>query len=149
MRPLVAARPEVQAPVAAKQAGRIPLLEREGPLGYALVLPAVLYLGIFIAYPFVMSVGLSFLDAQAGSAKWKFIGWDNYSKVDAYQIVANDFRIASFDAEQEARAFADQRKKGTVTTEPSGTRFKATLPDRTFSNLGMELPRRSILDLQG
>ena len=87
----------------------------------------MLYLGIFIAYPFVMSVGLSFLDAQAGRAKWSFIGWDNYSKIDAYQIVANNFRIASFGSEQEARAFADQRKQGTVTTEPSGQRFKAVL----------------------
>jgi len=127
VRPLAADRARPEEPVAARQSGRIGLLEREAPLGYLLVLPAVIYLGIFIAYPFVMSVGLSFLDAQAGRAKWDFIGWDNYSKVDAYQIVANDFRIASFDAEQEARAFADQRKKGTVTTEPSGTRFKATL----------------------
>jgi multiple sugar transport system permease protein len=125
VRPLVAARPGVDAPVAVKQAGRIPLLEREAPLGYALVLPAVLYLGIFIAYPFLMSVGLSFLDAQAGSAKWKFIGWDNYSKVDAYQILANNFKIATFESEQEARDFARRRKEGTVTTEPSGQRFKA------------------------
>ncbi|MFL5310358.1 MAG: carbohydrate ABC transporter permease [Myxococcales bacterium] len=131
MRPLVAARPApAEEPIAVNQVGprgRIPLLEREAPLGYLLVLPAVLYLGIFIAYPFVMSVGLSFLDAQAGSARWAFIGWNNYSKVDAYQIVANNFRIASFDSEQDARAFASQRKQGTVTTEPSGQRFKAVL----------------------
>jgi len=116
VRPLAATRPRAEEPVAAKQAGRIPLLEREGPLGYFLVLPAVLYLGIFIAYPFLMSAGLSFLD-----------GWDNYSKVDAYQIVANNFRIATFESEQEARAFADQRKQGIVTTEPSGRRFKAVV----------------------
>jgi multiple sugar transport system permease protein len=125
VRPLVAARPGIEAPVAVKPAGRIPLLEREAPLGYALVLPAVLYLGIFIAYPFLMSIGLSFLDAQAGSEKWKFIGWDNYSKVDAYQILANNFKIATFENEQEARDFAAKRKEGTITTEPSGQRFKA------------------------
>jgi len=125
VRPLVAARLGVEAPAAARPAGRIPLLEREAPLGYLLVLPAVLYLGIFIAYPFLMSVGLSFLDAQAGSAKWKFIGWDNYSKVDAYQILANNFKIATFESEQEARNFAAKRKEGTITTEPSGQRFKA------------------------
>jgi multiple sugar transport system permease protein len=128
VRPLAAARPRIEEePVAVKQAGRIPLLEREAPLGYLLVLPAVLYLGIFIAYPFLMSVGLSFLDAQAGSEKWKFIGWDNYSKVDAYQILANKFKIATFENEQQARDFAEKRKEGTVTTEPSGQRFKAVL----------------------
>ena len=128
MRPVVAERPALrEEPVAAKQAGRIPLLEREAPLGYALVLPAVLYLSVFIAYPFVMSVGLSFFDAQAGSSSWKFIGWDNYSKVDAYQIVANRFKIATFPSEQEARDFAGKHKDGTVTTEPSGKRFKAVL----------------------
>ncbi|HWE23257.1 MAG TPA: hypothetical protein VG496_04875, partial [Myxococcales bacterium] len=128
MRPVAAARPRLGAePVAAKQAGRIPLLEREAPLGYALVLPAVLYLSVFIAYPFVMSVGLSFLDAQAGSASWKFIGWDNYSKVDAYQILANRFKVATFSSEQEANEFVAKRKDGTVTTEPSGQRFKAVL----------------------
>ena len=125
MRPLVAARAEEPASPGVKRLGRIPLLEREGPLGYFLVLPAVLYLGIFIAYPFLMSAGLSFLDAQAGSAKWKFIGWDNYSKVDAYQILANNFKIATFESEQEARDFAARRKEGTITTEPSGQRFKA------------------------
>jgi len=117
----------LEAPVAVKQAGRIPLLEREAPLGYALVLPAVLYLGIFIAWPFVMSVVMSFQDRQAGSSSWSFVGFDNYSKIDAYQILANDFRIATFDSEQAARTFAGQRKQGTVTSEPSGHRFKATL----------------------
>lgn len=128
MRPVAAARPRIaEEPVAVKQAGRIPLLEREGPLGYLLVLPAVLYLAVFIAYPFLMSVGLSFLDAQAGNEKWKFIGWDNYSKIDAYQILANKFKIATFDNEQQARDFAAKRKEGTVTTEPAGQRFKAVL----------------------
>jgi len=122
-----AAPPSGRRLVAARQAGRVRLLDREAPLGYLLVLPAVLYLGIFIAYPFVMSVVMSFQDRQAGSGGWHFIGWDNYSKVDAYQILANDFRIASFDGEQDARAFAEQRKQGTVTTEPSGQRFKAVL----------------------
>jgi multiple sugar transport system permease protein len=128
VRPVAAARPRIaDEPVAVKQAGRIPLLEREAPLGYLLVLPAVLYLSIFIAYPFLMSVGLSFLDAQAGNEKWKFIGWDNYSKIDAYQILANKFKIATFENEQEAREFAEKRKEGTVTTEPAGQRFKAVL----------------------
>ena len=127
MRPVAAARPQLEAQVAVKQAGKTPLLEREAPLGYALVLPAVLYLGIFIAWPFVMSVVMSFQDRQAGSASWSFVGFDNYSKVDAYQILANDFRVATFESQGEARAFAAQRKQGTVTSEPSAHRFKAIL----------------------
>src|SRR5205085_898583 len=83
----------------------------ETPLGYALVLPAVLYLGIFIAYPFLMSIWMSFSDAQAGNQKWTWTGWANYSKVEAYDVLANSFHLAQFKEKNEAEAFLAQRDK--------------------------------------
>ena len=70
------------------------LFDREAPFGYALVFPAVLYLLIFIAYPFLMSIYMSFTDAQAGNRKWTYVGSANYSKVESYELSVNDFVIA-------------------------------------------------------
>lgn len=106
---------------------RTRLLEREAPLGYALVLPAVLYLAIFIAYPFLMSIWLSLSDAQAGNESWRFIGFGNYSNIDAWTVSADDFEVATFPTEAEASAFIAARGKGAVSTGPAGDRFRATL----------------------
>ncbi len=103
------------------------LFEREAPFGYLLVLPAVVYLALFIAYPFLMSVYMSFTDAQAGNRKWTFVGAQNYSKVENYQILANDFVIATLPDEAAARRLKDAREEGTVVTEPAGGRFRAIL----------------------
>lgn len=115
--------------------------ERERPLGYALILPAVLYLSLFIAYPFIMSIYLSLTDAQAGNERWSFIGLGNYSHVSSYEILANDFVIATFPTEAVARAFVAQRSQGKVVTTPSsGTRFRGSflIADRTIPFLEME-----------
>ena len=105
---------------------RLPFTEREAPFGYALVLPAILYLTAFIAYPFAMSVWLSLTDAQAGAQKWNYVGMDNYSKIDNYDLVANDFVL--FDGkDEEAKAFAAAKKEAKVVTTPDGDRFKASL----------------------
>ena len=106
---------------------RARFFEREAPFGYALVLPALVYLGIFIAYPFLMSVYMSFTDAQAGNQKWTFVGTQNYSKVENYQILANDFVIATLPSEAEARKLSASRGAGKVVTEPAGARFRAIL----------------------
>ena len=81
------------------------LFEREAPFGYALVVPAVLYLLVFIAYPFLMSIYMSFTDAQAGNRKWTYVGSANYSKIESYELSVNDFVIASFPTTAEADAF--------------------------------------------
>src|ERR1700736_485240 len=101
---------------------RLALFDREAPFGYALVLPAVLYLLVFIAYPFLMSIYMSFTDAQAGNRKWTFIGPGNYSKIESYELSVNDFVIASFPTLAEANAFAAKKADGQQTTEkrPNG-----------------------------
>ena len=120
MRPLVVpgARPPTRS--------RLPFSEREAPFAYALVLPAILYLTAFIAYPFAMSIWLSLTDAQAGAQKWNYVGFNNYSKVDSYDLTANDFVL--FDGKgPEAEAFAAAKKGAKVVTTPDGERFKAAL----------------------
>ena len=115
--------------------GRLPFSEREAPFGYALVLPAVLYLTAFIAYPFAMSIWLSLTDAQAGAQKWNWLGLDNYSKIESYDLLGNDFVIAKQLSPADAQALIDRHKAGKVVTAPDGNRFKASLQigDRTIS----------------
>ncbi len=139
MRDLTA--PALPAEVVTPARSRVKFLERERPLGYALILPAILYLSLFIAYPFIMSIYLSLTDAQAGNERWSFIGLGNYSHVSSYEILANDFVIATFPTEAVARAFVAQRSQGKVVTAPAqGARFRGSflIADRTIPFLEME-----------
>lgn len=95
---------------------RLALLDRERPLGYALILPAILYLALFIAYPFFMSIWLSLSDAHTGNRLWSFIGLDNYSKVTAYDLTANDFVLQTFPDAAAAQAFLAARDDAKVVT---------------------------------
>jgi multiple sugar transport system permease protein len=57
--------------------------------------PALLYLGLFIAYPFFMSIYLSVSSARAGSPEYHFVGLQNYRRLFAdpvfWQTVRNSF----------------------------------------------------------
>ncbi len=117
------------------------LFDREAPLGYALVLPAIVYLSLFIAYPFFMSMYMSFTGAQAGDPKWQFLGTDNYSKIDSYEILANDFAIATVPTRAEAERLAASKDQAKFVTSPSGTRFRGS-----FDVGGKVLP---FLDMDG
>jgi multiple sugar transport system permease protein len=85
-------------------------------------LPAIVYLALFIAYPFFMSIYLSFSDAQAGNRKWSWIGPANYSKVESYELVADDLVLATFASEAEAQSFADKKSEAKLETaaQPGG-----------------------------
>jgi multiple sugar transport system permease protein len=102
--------------------------DREAPFGYGLVLPAVLYLIVFIAYPFLMSIYMSFTDAQAGNRTWTFVGKANYSKVDSYELSANDFVIATFPSQSQAADFIAKKSTGQQVTDaaPAGL-FRGTI----------------------
>ena len=124
---------------AAAGAPRLAWLEREAPLGYALVLPAILYLALFIAYPFFMSISMSFTDAQAGNRKWTFVGPANYSKVENYEIRANDFVIATVPTEAEAKRLVAEKGNAKLTTEaaPKGHRAILQVAGHTIPLLQM------------
>ena len=127
MRPVIAS-PSSVVTRTREPVSKSSMFEREAPLGIALVLPAVLYLGIFIAYPFLMSVWMSFSDAQAGNQKWTWTGRANYSKVEAYDVLGNSFHIAQFKEKKDAEAFLAARDQGSVTADPAeGGRFNGVL----------------------
>lgn len=113
--------------LAAVPARKTPLLDREKPLGIFLVAPAVLYLAIFIAYPFLMSVYMSFTDAQSGNQNWRVVGFDNYSKVDSYEVRVNDLVLASFDTEAEANSMVAARGQARIAVQPAGAMKRATI----------------------
>lgn len=119
---------------------RLPLLDRERPLGYLLILPAVLYLALFIAYPFFMSIWLSLSDAHTGNRVWSFIGFDNYSKVTAYDLTANDFVLGTFPTADAARTFVAARDEGKVETAavPGGARASLAVAGRAIPLVEMD-----------
>ena len=57
--------------------------------------PAFLYLAFFIAYPFFMSIYLSFSSARVGSLEWSYVGLTNFSRLFEdpvfWQTVRNSF----------------------------------------------------------
>jgi multiple sugar transport system permease protein len=55
-------------------------LDQETVLGYVLVLPALLFLSIFIVYPFLLGIWFSLTDKQVGQAA-TFVGLDNFIRL--------------------------------------------------------------------
>jgi multiple sugar transport system permease protein len=55
-------------------------LHREGPLGYALITPALLFLMVMLAYPFVIAIILSLSEKRLGGPM-TFIGLENFTKL--------------------------------------------------------------------
>ena len=54
------------------------LLNRERPLGYLLLTPALVVLAVFLAYPFAFGIWLSLTDASIGSDQYNFVGLQQY-----------------------------------------------------------------------
>lgn len=54
---------------------------RKGWLGPALILPAVVIFGVYIAYPVVANVGASFFGNTEADPSMRFVGLDNYEWV--------------------------------------------------------------------
>ena len=65
------------------------LLEDERRLAFCLMLPTIVLLGLFIAYPFAKGIELSVTDTTVG-VPGKFVGLDNFEKIWADGI----FRVA-------------------------------------------------------
>ena len=61
------------------------LLENEAVLGYALMVPALLLIVVFIAYPFGLGVWLAFSNKLVGREA-EFIGFSNFAKILDSQI---------------------------------------------------------------
>jgi multiple sugar transport system permease protein len=66
------------------------LLESEAVLGYALMVPALALIAVFIAYPFLLGVWLAFTDKLVGKEA-HFIGFDNFVSIMQSQIFRETF----------------------------------------------------------
>jgi multiple sugar transport system permease protein len=85
------------AAVASPRAGaaRGSWFQRDAVQAVLWVGPAFLYLAFFIAYPFFMSIYLSFSDARVGSPEWHYAGLTNFRRLFEdpvfWQTVRNSF----------------------------------------------------------
>lgn len=57
------------------------LLEERRFLAPALIAPAVIFVGLLVGAPLLLSLYLSLTDATAGSLTGKFVGFDNYTEL--------------------------------------------------------------------
>jgi multiple sugar transport system permease protein len=77
------APPDPKAPIVAKSSD--PLLtrfhQRESTLAWLFLLPGVLVLLVFLAYPFGYGIYISLTDAMVGFAGTQFIGLENYQRL--------------------------------------------------------------------
>ncbi len=55
--------------------------DREDVLGYLLLMPVLLVLGVFVAYPFAYGVWLAFTNAEIGGPPPQFVGLDNLGRI--------------------------------------------------------------------
>src|SRR5260370_41078973 len=56
---------------------RVRIYDREAPLGYLLLAPTLVVLGIFLLYPFLFGIWLSLTNSELGNLG-SFIGLENY-----------------------------------------------------------------------
>jgi multiple sugar transport system permease protein len=75
---VVTAEPRAEPEVVPTGRGRARFWEREAPLAYLFMIPGLLILLLFIAYPFFLGIYLSMTDKMVGFADFDFIGLDNY-----------------------------------------------------------------------
>jgi multiple sugar transport system permease protein len=58
--------------------GKARFWEREAPLAYLFMIPGLVILLLFMAYPFFLGIYLSLTDKMVGFADFVFIGFENY-----------------------------------------------------------------------
>ncbi|SLN50171.1 carbohydrate ABC transporter permease [Roseisalinus antarcticus] len=56
---------------------RVPVRLPEGWFAWALIGPAMIFIGVIVAWPLVETFRLSFTDANLGGESW--VGWENYA----------------------------------------------------------------------
>lgn len=58
--------------------GKVRFWDREAPLAYLFMVPGLLILVLFMAYPFILGIYLSLTDKMVGFADFDFVGLENY-----------------------------------------------------------------------
>jgi multiple sugar transport system permease protein len=58
-----------------------PIADRESVLARLFLLPAVLYIALLVAVPFVLAIGFAFSDVTTGDPSFDWVGFDNFSAI--------------------------------------------------------------------
>src|SRR3954454_23918793 len=58
--------------------GKARFWEREAPLAYLFMIPGLIILLLFMAYPFFLGIYLSMTDKMVGFADYDFVWFDNF-----------------------------------------------------------------------
>jgi multiple sugar transport system permease protein len=61
--------------------GKRSLADREGVLARLFLLPAVVYIVLLVALPFLLAIGFAFSDVTAGDPSFDWVGLDNFSAI--------------------------------------------------------------------
>ena len=75
---VITAEPRTKPAIAQTARGRARFWEREAPLAYLFMIPGLLILLLFMAYPFFLGIYLSLTDKMVGFADFDFVGFDNF-----------------------------------------------------------------------
>src|SRR5215204_1657648 len=78
---VITAEPRPQVEVVQHPRGKARFWEREAPLAYIFMIPGVLILLLFMAYPFFLGIYLSITDKMVGVADFSFVGFENFQRV--------------------------------------------------------------------
>lgn len=81
---VVTAEQSVDSSAIPTRRGKARFWDREVPLAYLFMVPGLMILILFMAYPFFLGIYLSMTDKMVGFADFSFIGFENY------QLLLND-----------------------------------------------------------
>ena len=62
-------------------AAKATFADREGVLARLFLLPAVAYIALLVAIPFVLAIGFAFSDVTTGDPSYDWVGFDNFSAI--------------------------------------------------------------------
>src|SRR5437773_10052339 len=80
------------APAAATVKPRRGVSWADGVLGVVLLLPALTYIALLVAVPFLLAVFLSLTNSSAGSLEFSFVGLQNFKNVMASPVFQRALR---------------------------------------------------------
>lgn len=75
---VVTAETRADTGVALSPRGKARFWDREAPLAYLFMIPGLLLLVLFMAYPFFLGIYLSMTDKMVGFAEFSFVGFENF-----------------------------------------------------------------------
>ena len=75
---VITAEPRADPDVVQQPRGKARFWEREAPLAYLFMIPGLVILLLFMAYPFFLGIYLSMTDKMVGFADFSFVGFENF-----------------------------------------------------------------------